>query len=176
MFILRGVCILHKLPVVLKTNISTPELDSNDEPQVLPAFLKLLNLFRLFEQSKMFDIIEDENPDLHSIAEGDKSLDTRFFEFLEGKLQDGSVLLDQISDVQKADLCVTRHWMRMILWKVSLKKPPLSPSPNASSSSSFPVMVAKELLNIVSQLPRTAIEAHGLGMVSVLNDLSTNMP
>ncbi|KAI9043938.1 Zn(II)2Cys6 transcription factor [Aspergillus affinis] len=171
----RGVCILHKLPVVLKTNISTPELDSNDEPQVLPAFLKLLNLFRLFEQSKMFDIIEDENPDLQSISEGDKSLDTRFFEFLEGKLQDGSVLLDQISDVQKADLCVTRHWMRMILWKVSSKKPPLSPSFNESSSSSFPVLVAKELLNIVSQLPRTAIEAHGLGMELKLYEIANSL-
>ncbi|PLB44521.1 hypothetical protein P170DRAFT_430403 [Aspergillus steynii IBT 23096] len=170
----RGVCILHKLPVVLKTNISTPEMDFNDEPQVLPAFLKLLNLFRLFEQSKMFDIIEDENPDLQSISEGDKSLDTRFFEFLEGKLQDGSILLDQISDVQKADLCVTRHWMRMILWKVSSKKP-TSSSSDKSTSSSFPVMVAKELLNIVSQLPRTAIEAHGLGMELKLYEIANSL-
>ena len=116
----------------------------------------------------MFDLIEDENSDLQSIAQGEKSLDARFFEFLEGKLQDGSIPLDQISDVQKADLCVTRHWMRMILWKVSSKRPVSSPCSNKSSGSSFPVMVAKELLNIVSQLPRTAIEAHGLGMVSFL--------
>jgi hypothetical protein len=69
--------------------------------------------------------------------------------------------------VQKADLCVTRHWMRMILWRVSARTVG-SPYPSSSwwpTSPAFPVSVAKDLLNIVSQLPRTAIEAHGLGMV-----------
>ncbi|RHZ54230.1 Zn(II)2Cys6 transcription factor [Aspergillus thermomutatus] len=64
----RGVCILHKLPVILRTNISTPGLDVNDEPQVLPAFLKLLNLFRLFEKSKMFDVIEWETVGAHDLS------------------------------------------------------------------------------------------------------------
>ena len=42
----------------------------------------------------------------------------------------------------------------------------LSPVTQWPTSPSFPIAVAKELLNIVSQLPRPAIEAHGLGMVS----------
>ncbi|PWY89884.1 hypothetical protein BO70DRAFT_330003 [Aspergillus heteromorphus CBS 117.55] len=169
----RGVCILHKLPVVLRTDISTPELDANDEPQVLPAFLKLLNLFRLFEQSKMFDIIEDDGG-IDTISNEVKNLDRRFLRLLQDNLQDGSALLDHISDVQKADLCVTRHWMRMILWKVSSKKSGGSPS-SYSSSPSFPIMVAKELLNIVSQLPRTAIEAHGLGMELKLYEIASSL-
>ncbi|EAU34148.1 conserved hypothetical protein [Aspergillus terreus NIH2624] len=165
----RGVCILHKLPVVLKTNISTPELDVNDEPQVLPAFLKLLALFRLFEQSDMFSIIEDDEPGMQTQTLPAKAqhLDRRFFDLLQDNQQDGSTLLDHISDVQKADLCVTRHWMRMILWRVSARTVG-SPYPSSSwwpTSPAFPVSVARDLLNIVSQLPRTAIEAHGLGMV-----------
>jgi hypothetical protein len=60
---------------VLKTNISTPELDLDGEPQVLPAFLKLLNLFRLFEQSRMFDFIEDDNLGLCSIPDEMGNLD-----------------------------------------------------------------------------------------------------
>ncbi|PYH91608.1 hypothetical protein BO71DRAFT_459543 [Aspergillus ellipticus CBS 707.79] len=172
----RGVCILHKLPVVLRTDISTPELDANDEPQVLPAFLKLLNLFRLFEQSKMFDLIEDDHGGMDTISNEVKNLDKRFLRLLQDNLQDGSALLDHISDVQKADLCVTRHWMRMILWKVSSKKSGQgSPSSPYSTSPSFPIMVAKELLNIVSQLPRTAIEAHGLGMELKLYEIASSL-
>ncbi|THC95224.1 hypothetical protein EYZ11_005301 [Aspergillus tanneri] len=79
----RGVCILHKLPVVLKTNVSTPELDAGGEPLVLPAFLKLLNLFRLFEQSKMFDIIESDQLEMPSIPGRGNVLDRKLFDALD---------------------------------------------------------------------------------------------
>ncbi|PYI30026.1 hypothetical protein BP00DRAFT_221238 [Aspergillus indologenus CBS 114.80] len=172
----RGVCILHKLPVILKTNVSTPALDTSDEPQVLPAFLKLLNLFRLFEQSRMFDLIEDDNVGRDTISDEVQGVDARFLRLLQENLQDGSALLDHISDVQKADLCVTRHWMRMILWKFSFKQGLQgSPSSQWPNSPSFPVLVAKELLNIVSQLPRTAIEAHGLGMELKLYEIASSL-
>jgi hypothetical protein len=150
--------------VILRTNISTPGLDINDEPQVLPAFLKLLNLFRLFETSKMFDVIECESVGTHNLSAAGP--DGKFLRLLQDGLQDGSALLDHTSDVQKADLCVTRHWMRLILWKnLSRNTTTSGHSPTSLFSPLFPVMVAKELMAIVTQLPRPAIEAHGLGMV-----------
>jgi hypothetical protein len=154
---------------VLKTNISTPELDFEGEPQVLPAFLKLLNLFRVFEQSRMFDFIEDDNLGMCSIPDKMRNLDKRSFKLLHDGLQDGSTLMGPISDVQKADSCVTRHWMRMILWKVSEKHQYFSPQ--WPDSPSFPIMVAEELLDIVSKLPQAAIKDHGLGMVGAWMDV-----
>ncbi|KAJ6180105.1 hypothetical protein N7519_010566 [Penicillium mononematosum] len=169
----RGVCILHKLPAVIKTNISTPELHLDGEPQVLPAFLKLLNLFRLFEQSRMFDFIEDDKLGMCSLPDEARKLDQRTLKFLHDGLQDGSTLMSHISDVQKADLCVTRHWMRMILWKVSTKDQSfLSPGPD---SPSFPITVAKELLDIVSNLPQAAITSHGLGMELKLYGIANSL-
>lgn len=110
-------------------------------------------------------MIEDQ--DLESDNLG--FIDDQYLKTLQDKLEDNSVLYDHISDVQKADLCVTRHWMRMILWKLSSKKSILyHRSSQFPTSPSFPVAVARELLNIVSQLPRPAIEAHGLGMVSLI--------
>ncbi|OQE16035.1 hypothetical protein PENFLA_c029G01173 [Penicillium flavigenum] len=100
----RGVCILHKLPAVIKTNISTPELHLDGEPQVLPAFLKLLNLFRLFEQSRMFDFIEDDKLGMCPLPDEARNLDQRTLKVLHDGLQDGSTLMSHISDVQKADL------------------------------------------------------------------------
>ncbi|KAE8353370.1 hypothetical protein BDV28DRAFT_148108 [Aspergillus coremiiformis] len=172
----RGVCILHRFPVTLKTNISAPQIDEHDEPQVLRAFVKLLGLFQIFEKSGMFDIIQDEHSDLLPDANQVSLVDAPFLESLQRNLQDGSLLFEHISDVQKADLCVTRHWMRMVLWKLSPKKS-LASSPSADRSMSlyFPIMVAKELVGIVSQLPRSAIEAHGLGMELKIYEVANSL-
>ncbi|KAF7588569.1 hypothetical protein BBP40_005488 [Aspergillus hancockii] len=168
--------VTERFPVALKTNISAPEVDEHDESQVLPAFLKLLGLFQNFEKSGMFDIIQDETSELQPGANQAGHVDWPFLESLQRNLQDGSMLFDHISDVQKADLCVTRHWMRMILWKLSPKNP-LTSSPSADQSMSlcFPVSVAKELVGIVSQLPRSAIEAHGLGMELKIYEVANSL-
>ncbi|OGM47893.1 C6 transcription factor [Aspergillus bombycis] len=172
----RGVCILHRYPVTLKTNISAPVIDENDESHVLPAFLKLLSLFQIFEKSGMFDIIQDEHSELQPGVNSVGRVDWPFLEGLQRNLQDGSTLFDRISDVQKADLCVTRHWMRMILWKLS-PKGYLGSSPSADRSMSlcFPLNVAKELVSIVSQLPRSAVEAHGLGMELKIYEIANSL-
>ncbi|EIT75756.1 hypothetical protein AO1008_03729 [Aspergillus oryzae 100-8] len=172
----RGVCILHRYPVTLKTNISAPVIDENDETHVLPAFLKLLSLFQIFEKSGMFDIIQDEETAMQPGANNVGRVDWPFLESLQRNLQDGSTLFDHISDVQKADLCVTRHWMRMILWKLSPKSY-LGSSPSADWSMSlyFPLNVAKELVSIVSQLPRSAVEAHGLGMELKIYEVANSL-
>lgn len=172
----RGVCILHRYPVTLKTNISAPVIDENDESHVLPAFLKLLSLFQIFEKSGMFDIIQDEDADMQPGANRVGRVDWPFLESLQRNLQDGSMLFEHISDVQKADLCVTRHWMRMILWKLSPKSYlGSSPSADRSMSRCFPLNVAKELVNIVSQLPRSAVEAHGLGMELKIYEVANSL-
>ncbi|OOO07744.1 hypothetical protein OAory_01042440 [Aspergillus oryzae] len=172
----RGVCILHRYPVTLKTNISAPVIDENDETHVLPAFLKLLSLFQIFEKSGMFDIIQDEETAMQPGANNVGRVDWPFLESLQRNLQDGSTLFDHISDVQKADLCVTRHWMRIILWKLSPKSY-LGSSPSADWSMSlyFPLNVAKELVSIVSQLPRSAVEAHGLGMELKIYEVANSL-
>ncbi|KKK11853.1 hypothetical protein P175DRAFT_0343013 [Aspergillus ochraceoroseus IBT 24754] len=172
----RGVCILHKLPIVLKTDIATPQLDASADPQVLPAFLKLLALFTMFEQSRMFEILEDHHLGTQSAQAAVNSLDARFVDLLHGGLRDGSPISEHISDVQRADLCVTWHWMRILLWK-ALSKQSVTGQLSAQSPVSpfFPVLVAKELLNIVSQLPRTALEAHGLGMEMKLYEVANSL-
>ncbi|KAL4933007.1 Zn(II)2Cys6 transcription factor [Aspergillus undulatus] len=171
----RGVCIPHKLPVVLKTDTSMPKIDADDESQVLPAFLKLLALFRLFEQSRMFDIVEDYHLGLESPMSSANAADATFDEILQDKFRDGPGALDHVSDVQRADICVTRHWMRILTWKAlshqnvgrSRAQWPLSPV--------FPLIVARDLVNVVFQLPRAALQAHGLGMQLKLHEIANSL-
>ncbi|KAL2801797.1 fungal-specific transcription factor domain-containing protein [Aspergillus granulosus] len=172
----RGVCILHKLPVVLKTDTAMPDVDAHDEPQVLPAFLKLLALFRLFEQAKMFDIIEDTHLGYSEALRSARVTESTVYDILQDKFRDGSSALDQICDVQRADLCVTRHWMRILTWKAlfgqSLRG---SPSLQWSVSPAFPLLVARDLVNAVSRLPRTALQAHGFGMQLKLYEIANSL-
>lgn len=154
---------------MIRPNTSPPELDRNDDSQVLSAFLKLLHLFRLFDQTKIFDIIQDD----FAYA---TNLERNFLETLQRQLQEGALWSDQIPDVQKADICVTRHWMRVLLWKMSSEKRLLcSPPTDGPMSLTFPVVVAKELLNVVLQLPRSAIEAHGIGMELKIYEIANSL-
>jgi hypothetical protein len=161
----RGVCLLHKLPVVIKTNISLPLSNIPDESHILSAFIKLTNLFRIFDQSGLFDIVQDRNMDLPSLVRAIE-VDQRLLERLQHKLQDVSADLHSVRDVQRADIYVTQHWMKMILWKLCLKNlQDTFCSPNEAMSVAFPLKSALEFVNTISRLPRSAIEAHGFGMV-----------
>ncbi|KAL2819301.1 hypothetical protein BDW59DRAFT_165165 [Aspergillus cavernicola] len=172
----RGVCILHKLPVVLKTDTAMPGIDTDDEPQVLPAFVKLLALFKLFEQSRMFDIVEDYHLGLKPPLGSASTTDTTIYDILQDRFRDGPGALDQVSDVQRADICVTRHWMRILTWKALSGHTMRSPQTAAwPLSPIFPLLVARDLVNVVCRLPRTALQAHGLGMQLKLHEVADSL-
>ncbi|KAL2786249.1 fungal-specific transcription factor domain-containing protein [Aspergillus keveii] len=172
----RGVCILHKLPVVLKTDTAMPDVDAHDEPQVLPAFLKLLALFRLFEESKMFDIIEDSHLGYNQAVRSARVTEPTAYDILQDRFRDGLSGLEQICDVQRADLCVTRHWMRMLTWKALYGQMIQGPSASQLSiSPMFPLLVARDLVDAISRLPRTALQAHGFGMQLKLHEIANSL-
>ncbi|KAL4868379.1 hypothetical protein BDV12DRAFT_197254 [Aspergillus spectabilis] len=172
----RGVCILHKLPVVLNTDTAMPEIDADDEPQVLPAFLKLLALFKIFEQTRMFDIVEDSHLGLKSPLGSSSTTDSTFHEILHDKFRDSPGALERVSDVQRADLCVTRHWMRILTWKaLSHHHMRGSHSSQLQVSPVFPLTVARDLVNVVCRLPQTALLAHGLGMQLKLHEIANSL-
>ncbi|KAL6233620.1 fungal-specific transcription factor domain-containing protein [Aspergillus navahoensis] len=170
----RGVCILHKLPVILRTDAAMPETDADDE--VLPAFLKLLALFRLFEQTSMFDIVEDYHLGLEPPVKSSNATAATFDEMLQDKSPDGFGALDRISDVQRADICVTRHWMRILTWKALVHSATgCSPAPDCFLSPVFPLVVGRDLVSVVYRLPRVALQAHGLGMQLKLYEIATSL-
>ncbi|KAH8204604.1 hypothetical protein TruAng_001233 [Truncatella angustata] len=158
----RGVAMLHKLPVVLKPAIMFPTPAGDDQAHVLPAFLKLVNLFWVFDQSGIFEILQNSDTDLSnmtSTAQGCLGL-------LQTHLQDNAVDFESSNDVQKADIFVTRQWMRAVLWRAAARF-------GMATMASSPIRIAKELLSFMSQLPKTAIEAHGPTMEFKTYDIAT---
>ncbi|WQF77650.1 hypothetical protein CDEST_02664 [Colletotrichum destructivum] len=165
----RGVAMLHKLPVVLKSNIRFPSLDGSgvgeDEGHILPAFKKLANLFWIFDQSGAFDILQnsDDEDAMWSMADGLQTASRACLDVVQRKLQEIPLDSDASNDIQRADIVVTRQWMQAVLWKVTMNHG-RAWSGNNVTSLSHPIQIAKEFLQLISQLPSTAIEAHGPGI------------
>ncbi|KAM0477316.1 hypothetical protein ACHAP7_006440 [Fusarium lateritium] len=151
----RGVALLHKLPIVLKPNILFPWFGGvDDRAEVLPAFLKLVHLFWVFDQSGIFELLHnfDADSDIPSMA----SVAQSCLELLQQKLLDSADNDDwgPINEVQRADMFVTRQWMRAVLWRAALRFGIVTPAMN-------PIDIAKDFLGLVSELPKTALESHG---------------
>jgi hypothetical protein len=66
------------------------------------------------------------------------------------------------NDVQRADICVTRQWMRAVLWRISLLR---NSGSDHVTSLSHPIQIAQEFLSVISKLPTAAIESHGPSIV-----------
>lgn len=153
---------LHKLPVVLRCNIPSFSLDDvDDETHVLPAFRKLVNLFWIFDQSGAFDILQNTDDNQFPLAISDPSN----IDLLPSQLREISVDSELSNDIQRADICVTRQWMQVILWRASMNRGRALPDAQQATSLSHPIQIAKEFLETVSRLPSAAMEAHGPAMV-----------
>lgn len=153
---------LHNLPAVLKCNTNFPSTDGDDDSHILPAFRKLVNLFWIFDQSGAFDILQ--NADADGFNFGGTNLPHQLsLDILQQRLQDVPIDWESSNDIQRADICVTRQWMRAVLWRASLGR---SSNSNQVTSLSHPIQIAREFLAVISKLPTTAIEAHGPSIVS----------
>jgi hypothetical protein len=168
----RGVAALHKLPVVLRSAEKLPSLessDSEDEAHILPAFKVLVNLFWIFDQEGAFEILQDvadDGTDGNGGSTGNAAMAHHdFLAALQQRLQDAPLELENGgNDVQKADICVTRQWMQVLIWRATWRTMLRNWNANAGQSSTIvtgPIQIAQELLDRISQLPNAALEAHG---------------
>ena len=151
---------LHNLPPILKCNAHFPTTDFDDLSNVLPAFRKLINLFWLFDQSGAFEILQ--NPESDGFRSGTLSPQQNSLDVLQQRLQEVPIDWESSNDVQRADICVTRQWMRAVLWRMSTFR-----NSNADQANSLPhpLQIASEFLAVIRKLPTTAIEAHGPSIV-----------
>ena len=164
-----GVSLLHKLPVVLSTKIAFPSTDDTDEADVLLAFQTIIGLFWELEASSLFTLLDQANLSLSALADLEPG-NSRMLDSLRTKLSQLTIQADEMNDVQRVDISVTLQWMRVILWKLTRNGHASGePSPAQYSGLYDPVWAATECLAAISQLPSTALEAHGRGIVRCMH-------
>ena len=125
-------------------------------------------MFWHFDQSGVFDLLDSYGFDFARVT-SQQNAENGTFASLRRKLDDADVdMHDQsLNNVQALDIQITRHWMRIILWRLGASHGFFShESEGGLSQNNSPISIAKEILEVVAQADEAAIEAHGPAMVS----------
>ncbi|TAQ86323.1 hypothetical protein B7494_g5378 [Chlorociboria aeruginascens] len=81
-----------------------------------------------------------------------------------------------LTTIQKADILITQQWLRLIVWQSSMHQGLLSSaSANESMTFRYPLRIAHSLLTIISSLPKTSIEVHGMGIFEKIFEIGNSM-
>jgi hypothetical protein len=82
----------------------------------------------------------------------------------------------KLTSIQKADILVTQQWLRLIIWQSSMRQGLLSSSNEEESMTfAYPLKIAHSLLNVISSLPTTSIEVHGMGIFEKIFEIGNTM-
>ena len=146
--------------MVLKTNVSFPAMEYDQDVSILPAFRKLVNFYWVFDKSVVFEVLQISEKTSQSVNHTEVSI-------LQKRIRDISVDFQATNDIQVGDISVTRAWMHAILWRLTTNHGLTCSCNDPVTSISYPTKVAKEFLDVVSRLPIAAVEPHGPSMVKL---------
>ncbi|KAF2740382.1 hypothetical protein EJ04DRAFT_531029 [Polyplosphaeria fusca] len=154
----RFVAILDYRQAILSPMDGLPEDDSSIPLSVHEGFNQIIKLFRLLDADFLQNWLGSQNPG--TVASSwieEKSRE------LEGNEQDSDGYgLAMLTTMQRADLAITREWLRTLVWRLAMSQALLSSrSQRECLSLLFPVRLSKNLRQQVAGMSRADIEVHG---------------
>jgi hypothetical protein len=162
----RSNAIRYRRPITLQVTKTVPGLDEIlvSDPS-LAGFRHLALLFRPLDTSFFASLNEEATYHKTSFEEL-ASIEMAIHSALEPVLS--------LHDTQKANLRVTQLWLRIILWQIRLRLGFLSETrePPVSSSYSYPLQLAKDLMLSTRDLPLESMRVHGIGLTEKLFDVA----
>jgi hypothetical protein len=164
----RFLAILDYRPAIMPPLQALPNDDPTIPLSVQEGFNQIIKLFKLLDteflqnwfgshetstvtpawiESKHQELDEQDESDLHQLA--------------------------ALSSMQRADLVITRQWLRTLVWRMAMSKTLLSSkSSKGCLSLLFPVRLSQQLRLQVTSISREAIEIHGSGIVQKLFEIT----
>jgi len=163
----RSYAILRHKPLTFSKVPAVPStLHDYESPEIHSGFMRLVRSYHLLDNSFVDSWNETSAAPSSALT----------YTALQNQLN-----LPQTSDlplttIQKADILVTQQWLRLIVWQSSMRLGLLSSnSPHASMTFSYPLTIAHSLLSIISSLPSTSIEVHGMGIFEKIFEVGNTM-
>lgn len=147
---------------MLRNSINKPKVLYSDDPTLDYGFLNLINIF------------EKLTPDLYDWVAigGDEA-------FTAGSVANNiqqnlakPVPIEGMMQIQQVDILVTQQWLQAMMWKLSMSNSPHPTDTDTLLPFHLPVLVGKALMDVVGSVSQSAIDAHGIGMVSLYISLS----
>lgn len=143
----------HK-PLSLHPTIEMP-IAEGPESEVAMGFLFLIKLFRC---------LDDEFMGLWNKVKTECS--TLWLSNLQRQLYQALPQDLQTTQSQAADIKITQHWLRIMVWQLSVTNNHLSShSANLGMTFTYPMEVARDLIKDLQSLTLPSMEVHGVGLV-----------
>ena len=163
----RFLSILDYRQAVMRPLQSLPEDDPTIPPTIQEGFNQIIRLFKLLD----VDFIQNW------LGNRDSSITPAWIESKQAELDlqmenpEGNYA--SLNSMQKADLVVTKQWLKTLVWRLAMSNTLLSSSsPKECLSLLFPVRLSKQLRRQLSAITKEDIEIHGSGIVQKLFEIT----
>jgi len=163
----RSFAILRHKPLTLSKTPNLPStLHDYETPEIHSGFMHIIYSYNLLDSSFVDSWNESSGAPASTLA----------YTALQQQLNLPHPSHLSLTSIQKADLLVTQQWLRLIVWQSSMRQGLLS-STSADESMSFryPLQIAHSLLSVISSLPTTSIEVHGMGIFEKIFEIGNTM-
>lgn len=165
----RFLAILDYRQAIMLPLYTLPEDDPTIPVQVHEGFNQIIKLFRLLDTeflSSWLGAAGQTGPVTSTWVEA-KSRE------LEGDPEADALELANLSMMQRADLTITREWLRTLVWRLAMGQTLLSSrSSKECLSLLFPVRLSQSLRHQLSSMSRQDIEVHGSSITQKLFDIT----
>lgn len=163
----RSFAILRHKPLTLSKTPEFPTtLHDYELPEIHDGFMRLVNSYHLLDSS----FVDSWNESSGAPAS------TLTYTTLQRQLNRPQPSDVSITDIQKADILITQQWLRLIVWQSSMRQGLLSSTAEDESMTfRYPLKIAHSLLDVISSLPTTSIEVHGMGIFEKIFEIGNTM-
>ncbi|KAI4099853.1 MAG: hypothetical protein LQ339_005768 [Xanthoria mediterranea] len=160
----RAYALQKHRPLTLHVTINLPSA-AEDPSKPIAGFIHLVNLYRPFD---------DTFVGLWNKSRTDCS--TLWLAHLQTELSQALPAVLDGTETQAADLRTSQHWLRTIVWQLSITNNFLSSTSSDSSMTfGYPIEIAKDLVAVTSQLSRQSMEVHGAGLIEKIFDVACTL-
>lgn len=165
----RAYALQRHRPLTLRNTLGLPITEAHiSDADILPGFLDLISLFKHFD----IDFIETWNSDASTASVTTRAPFLRLQDYLKKALP--SVL--SYSEMQQADLLISRQWLKVMVWQLCVSRTVLSSTGTDDSMSlQYPVTIARDAVLVSQLLPPRALEANGVGILEKIFDIGCSL-
>ncbi|KAJ5096557.1 hypothetical protein N7456_007278, partial [Penicillium angulare] len=158
----RTFCIQHDLPITLQRIESLPEIESDaTEANLHAGFCALVQLFLHVQRPLILTPTTTKAIEATDIYSKDQIWD------IQNQIQVKIPELEFTSEIRYVDILTTSAWVRTLLWQYSASRFMLSSSSSIEPLTfDYPLSIAKDYLESLSDVSTDSLRSHGYGMVS----------
>lgn len=165
----RYLGIMNYCPVIMTPLYTLPEFDDSLPQGVNEGFCQISKLFTFIDN----DFIENWQNLRAGTSVTAAWFETKHRQLDEELADDNSVDMAMLSDMQQADLIVTRQWLRTLVWQMAMSKCLLSSRATKDCMSLlFPIKLSHQLRELIGRISRDAIRVNGYGILQKMFEVT----